>query len=249
MSLLSDIDSSEPAENKVVLMTLHACKGLEFPVVAICGLEEGMLPHFRALTDATQMEEERRLMYVGVTRAMDRLFITYARRRMIMGELRYGQPSRFLSEIPSQYLSGFYSFDKELRNRYEDSDQSVNRLRQSGRNDGAETGQPRWRSQGTGDSGHADSMTSDYLRKYAAKKKQTQENRLPTVGSSHVNMGSTTGMPKLSSGDRVAHAKFGNGTVSQVLGEGDKAIYSIQFDAIAGKKLLDPKFAKLEKVD
>jgi DNA helicase II / ATP-dependent DNA helicase PcrA len=249
MSLLSDIDSSEPAENKVVLMTLHACKGLEFPVVAICGLEEGMLPHFRALTDATQMEEERRLMYVGVTRAMDRLFITYARRRMIMGELRYGQPSRFLSEIPSQYLSGFYSFDKELRNRYEDSDQSVNRLRQSGRNDGAETGQPRWRSQGTGDSGHADSMTSDYLRKYAAKKKQTQENRLPTVGSSHVNMGSTTGMPKLSSGDRVAHARFGNGTVSQVLGEGDKAIYSIQFDAIAGKKLLDPKFAKLEKVD
>lgn len=275
MSLLSDIDTNEPVENKFVLMTLHACKGLEYPVVAICGLEEGLFPHFRSLNDTTQMEEERRLMYVGVTRAMERLFLTYARRRLIMGELRYAQPSRFLSEIPQEHLSGFYSLDRDSGNRY--SDGGVDDMRQSG--GGSTSGYSSERftddyssenrlsskkpsssgskpsggygrsSGGYSGGGGGSSNVSDYLknRKPAASSSpRAAAGPLPVVGSSRPQAAPTGAAFKV--GDRVAHAKFGEGTVSQVLGDGDKAIYSIQFDTIAGKKLLDPKFAKLEKV-
>ena len=281
MSLLSDIDSSEPVENKFLLMTLHACKGLEYPVVAIVGMEEGMLPHFRSLNDNTQMEEERRLMYVGVTRAMERLFLTYARRRMIMGELRYGQPSRFLKEIPPEHLSGFYSLDRDSGNRY--SDANVDNMRQSGGSSGysSERFSDDYSSESTfgkkksssssssygnksgggySYSGGSSSGVSDYLKNRkpagsssgsrasspSSRSSSSSGGGLPVVGSSRPQPAPTGAAFKV--GDRVAHAKFGEGTVSQVLGDGDKAIYSIQFDAIAGKKLLDPKFAKLEKV-
>ena len=269
MSLLSDIDTSEPVENKYLLMTLHACKGLEYPIVAICGMEEGLFPHFRSLNDPTQMEEERRLMYVGVTRAMERLFLTYARRRMIMGELRYGQPSRFLKEIPQEHLSGFYSLDRDSGNRYSDS--AVDSMRQSGNSSGysserfsddysSESSFNKKKSTSSSSyggksgggysySGGGSSNVSDYLknRKSASSpSSRSSGGALPVVGASRPQPAPTGAAFKV--GDRVAHAKFGEGTVSQVLGDGDKAIYSIQFDTIAGKKLLDPKFAKLDKV-
>lgn len=113
MALLSDLDGAEPVENKFVMMTVHSSKGLEYPVVALCGLEESLFPHFRSLNDNEQMEEERRLMYVAVTRAADKLYISFARRRLVMGEFRYSQPSRFLGEMPKHLLTGFYTLDKE----------------------------------------------------------------------------------------------------------------------------------------
>jgi DNA helicase-2/ATP-dependent DNA helicase PcrA len=275
MSLLSDIDTSEPTENKLVLMTLHAAKGLEYPVVAICGLEEGIFPHFRSLNDTTQMEEERRLMYVGVTRAKERLFLTYARRRLTMGELRYSQPSRFLSEIPPQYLSGYYSFDKasERFGYGRSSEEDVDNLRRGSRyGSSAGSYEQRYSDSGStsfskkstygGQSSHGrssrgynyrgndyDSNVSSYLRGRTVPKKASpgRSNELPIVQSRTPAANAALG-PQFKVGDRVSHAKFGQGTISQVLGEGEKAIYSIQFDNIAGKKLLDPKFAKLDKV-
>lgn len=267
MSLLSDIDTSEPVENKIVLMTLHACKGLEYPVVAICGMEEGLFPHFRSLNDVNQMEEERRLMYVGVTRAMERLFLTYARRRLIMGELRYAQPSRFLKEIPQEHLSGFYSLEAGSSNRY--SDEAVDDMRRggsgSGRSSGysserfsdSDYGESSFKSKSTfsgrsgggysagGSQGYGNSNVSPHLRNRTAPVRKSSPAELPTVGSNRPQPSPSAAAFKV--GDRVSHAKFGEGTVNQVLGEGDKAIYSIQFDTIAGKKLLDPKFAKLDK--
>lgn len=270
MSLLSDIDSSEPVENKFVLMTLHACKGLEYPIVAICGMEEGLLPHFRSLNDNTQMEEERRLMYVGVTRAMERLFLTYARRRLLMGELRYSQPSRFLKEIPPAYLSGFFSLDRESTNRY--NDQAVDGFRKPANGSGysSERYDDETPSSGFGASqkssggynakpssgggygysrsgGGGDSNVSPHLRNRSAVSQKRSSAPLPTVGFSRTQT-TASALAAFSVGDRVAHAKFGEGTVSQVLGEADKAIYSIEFDTIPGKKLLDPKFAKLDKI-
>ncbi|MEM0951122.1 MAG: UvrD-helicase domain-containing protein [Cyanobacteria bacterium P01_H01_bin.74] len=233
MALLSDIDNAEPAENKIVLMTLHACKGLEFPVVALCGLEEGLLPHFRSLSDSTQMEEERRLMYVGVTRAMDRLFITYARKRLMMGELRYNQSSRFLKEIPTGCLSGYYTFDQEPGGKRFDRDRQYENNSESRRERNGYSTYSRDRDSNTG-------QASDYLKNYAAKNPIRPKNPSKTVVES-------TFVP-LAVGDQVSHEKFGSGVVSQILGQGNKAIYSIQFEGISGKKLLDPKFAKLRKL-
>ncbi len=104
LALVSDLDGLEEESKSVTLMTLHAAKGLEFPVVFIAGLEEGIFPHMRSLEDPSEMEEERRLMYVGVTRAEDVLYLTYSKRRLIWGDYKYFTPSRFLNEIPSNCM-------------------------------------------------------------------------------------------------------------------------------------------------
>ncbi len=100
VSLVSDIDSLEDTANSVTMMTLHAAKGLEFPVVFLTGLEEGIFPHFRAMGSQTELEEERRLCYVGITRAKQELFMSYAGSRMIFGQTQRNPVSRFVSEIP-----------------------------------------------------------------------------------------------------------------------------------------------------
>jgi len=104
MSLVSDLDSLIDSTEAVTLMTLHSAKGLEFPVVFMAGLEEGMFPHSRSLNNNAEMEEERRLMYVGVTRAEEHLYLTFAKRRLIYGDYKYFTPSRFLEEIPPHLI-------------------------------------------------------------------------------------------------------------------------------------------------
>ena len=99
VSLISDLDSADLSSNAVTLMTLHAAKGLEFPVVFMTGLEESVLPHSRALYDQKEMEEERRLMYVGMTRAKQELYLLYATSRVLYGGVQYNPPSRFISDI------------------------------------------------------------------------------------------------------------------------------------------------------
>jgi DNA helicase-2/ATP-dependent DNA helicase PcrA len=101
VALISDLDSLSEESSYVTLMTMHSAKGLEFPVVFMTGLEEGVFPHSRALTDTDELEEERRLAYVGVTRAMDRLYFSYAQRRTLMGNTFAHPRSRFLDEMPS----------------------------------------------------------------------------------------------------------------------------------------------------
>ena len=105
-SLVADVDALAAGADAVTLLTLHAAKGLEFPVVFITGLEEGMLPHMRAFDDPDGLSEERRLMYVGVTRAEDRLFLTYAFRRTIYGSSSANSRSRFLADLPGDLLDG-----------------------------------------------------------------------------------------------------------------------------------------------
>lgn len=103
VALVSDIDQADLNGNAVTLMTLHAAKGLEFPVVFMIGMEESIFPHSRALYDAFEMEEERRLCYVGMTRAREELYMTYATSRMLYGGAQHNPPSRFLSEIDVQF--------------------------------------------------------------------------------------------------------------------------------------------------
>lgn len=108
VSLASDLDNLDDERNHVSLMTLHAAKGLEFPVVYLCGLEEGLFPHFRAVQegDSSALEEERRLCYVGITRAKEHLFLSYAQNRRLYGDRQPAIPSRFLEELPEQMLAG-----------------------------------------------------------------------------------------------------------------------------------------------
>ncbi len=109
VSLVSDLDNMEEVSNTVTLMTLHSAKGLEFPIVFMAGLDEGIFPSSRSSMDKTGLEEERRLMYVGVTRAEEKLYITSAKRRQMWGEYKYYSPSRFISEIPYELIESVAS--------------------------------------------------------------------------------------------------------------------------------------------
>jgi DNA helicase-2/ATP-dependent DNA helicase PcrA len=106
VALVADVDFYQRRDECVSLMTVHTAKGLEFPVVFVAGLEEGIFPHAGSLRDERGIEEERRLCYVAMTRAQDRLFLTWARERHRFGSRSYGTPSRFLSEIPRDALGG-----------------------------------------------------------------------------------------------------------------------------------------------
>ena len=105
---MSDVDSFENNESKVTLMTLHAAKGLEFPVVFLVGLDEGLFPHSRTLMDPNQIEEERRLAYVGITRAERQLYVTNASTRTMYGRVSAYLPSRFLDEIPTELIEEYH---------------------------------------------------------------------------------------------------------------------------------------------
>ncbi|MBO5277864.1 MAG: DNA helicase PcrA [Lachnospiraceae bacterium] len=114
VALIADIDSLDDSSNRVVLMTLHSAKGLEFPKVFLCGMEDGLFPSYMCITsdDPSDLEEERRLCYVGITRAMDSLTISFAKQRMIRGETQWNKPSRFLKEIPFELFEGMIKENK-----------------------------------------------------------------------------------------------------------------------------------------
>ena len=104
VGLVADTDELTDDESSVVLMTLHSAKGLEFPVVFLVGMEDGVFPHLRSIGEPDQLEEERRLAYVGITRARERLYLSHAWSRTLYGSTQYNPPSRFLDEIPDQLV-------------------------------------------------------------------------------------------------------------------------------------------------
>jgi DNA helicase-2/ATP-dependent DNA helicase PcrA len=112
VALVSDTDELQGSDDYLTLMTVHSAKGLEFEQVYIVGLEEGVFPHSRAAFDPEQMEEERRLMYVAMTRAKENLHLVWARRRMLFGETQYNPPSHFLKSIPPEAADGEYLAQK-----------------------------------------------------------------------------------------------------------------------------------------
>jgi len=106
VTLVADVDGLDNQVDAAILITLHQAKGLEFPVVFIVGMEDGILPHFKSLDDPDQMEEERRLCYVGITRAKQRVYLVHAFRRSLMGSSAVNKPSRFLDDIPQRLITG-----------------------------------------------------------------------------------------------------------------------------------------------
>lgn len=235
LALIADIDSMndnpEEGNDAVVLMTMHSAKGLEFPIVFIAGLEENVFPHSRSASDPEELEEERRLAYVGITRAERELYLTCARMRTLFGRSAANAPSRFLQEIPDHY--------KEVV--------SPGRPTFGSRSGGS----------GFGGSGGGSSFGSGPSRfgggasTYggAAKSAFTSAPGAPRVTkTTPVIAGGGAAGVAFAAGDKVQHGKWGVGTVVAVRGAGDDQELQIAFPAPVGLKKLLSKFAPITKV-
>ena len=235
ITLSSDIDGMEEEEDSITLMTLHTAKGLEFPVVFLVGLEEGIFPGYKSIGEPKELEEERRLCYVGITRAKQFLFLTCAKQRTIFGSTTYNAPSRFLTEIPENYLKGYEeSFKKEDKKSY--GDKSYNW--EYGNNSKVVT-KKLWVNEiqtayKTG--------TSSNLSGYNFK---TPESFLSNLNK---KTESSTDLSKYKAGVRIYHKKFGEGIINYVEQEGEDLKVDINFDKVGHKRLM-AKFANLEIID
>ena len=222
VALVADTDDID-ADNRVMLMTMHAAKGLEFPVVFIVGLEDGVFPHSRTLMEPTELEEERRLAYVGITRARERLCVTHAWTRSLFGQSQYNPPSRFLDEVP-----------KELFDRQGNVDSSIDSDRASyrARTDWAMGRVPEYR--------RRDDESEDNSWERNRERKVNAALRTPKPSNSQ-ELG-------LRVGDDVRHATFGEGVIIDIKGAGDNAEVTIRF-VDAGTKHLMLTWAPLEKLN
>ena len=231
VALVADTDDlpEGEVEDTVVLMTLHSAKGLEFPVVFIAGVEEGIFPHNRALTEPDEMEEERRLAYVGITRAMRRLFISHAWSRMLFGNTQYNPPSRFLDEIPD----GLMEQRGNITGRSSYGRQSYRDRDERGRASYADP--PAYRRRGGGPDRDSDEHRDRVVE--AALRAGTRNTPQP---SNSQEMG-------LRVGDDVAHPAFGEGVIIHIEGVGEKAEAVINFSGV-GQKHLALAWAPLKKL-
>ncbi|QNI37729.1 ATP-dependent helicase [Edaphobacter albus] len=264
-ALASDADQYS-AEAKVTLMTLHAAKGLEFPLVFVAGMEEGLFPSARTMMDPSGLEEERRLCYVGMTRAMDTLVMTRARYRRRYGNDMPEQsvPSRFLEEVPSRLVEDLGSpparpqFSGDYSGLYATPYPKANRF---GRNE-YEGGERHWSYEDEDQSGKREGSHASTSRKSVPRGQAGGSGSLDNIASFFAGRGqkpaATTGRPKMGvpeptgktgfrQGTRVRHPKYGEGTVFRREGDGDDAKITVQFQQHGVKKLVE-KFAQLERL-
>ena len=234
VALVADIDSFDENSDYVVLMTLHSAKGLEFPNVYLAGLEDGLFPSYMSITSdnsQAEIEEERRLAYVGITRAKKNLTITSARVRMVRGQTQYGKVSRFVREIPPELLSGKIYEPKTKEEPIEQS--TFQKARKAfrtvpsygGSGYGKEVGE------GYGSTFHSSKATKPVYTKVENQR----------------DFGSAGGTLSYQVGDRVRHIKFGDGEVMAIVSGGRDYEVTVDFDK-AGTKKMFASFAKLKKV-
>ncbi len=247
-ALVSDADAYDE-HAQVTLMTLHAAKGLEFPLVFLCGLEEGLFPHSRTLLDPAEMEEERRLCYVGMTRAMDTLIVTRARYRRRWGTdmPEASVPSRFLDEVPHQLVEDLgggatrrtgarsSSYGEEghgTHYSYEDEDQRP----RYGSAQNAMPQKSKAKSAAGASSGTAYNSMDNIAEFFASRGKKFSVPQVETAAPQ--------GQKGFRPGQRVRHPKYGEGLVYQREGEGEQAKITVQFGRFGLKKLVE-KYAQL----
>jgi DNA helicase-2/ATP-dependent DNA helicase PcrA len=230
VALVADTDDLDD-DDQVVLMTLHSAKGLEFPVVFIGGVEEGVFPHNRALTAPDEMEEERRLAYVGITRAMRRLFISHAWSRMLFGTTQYNPPSRFLDEIPAELIES----RGNVTGRSSYGRQSYRQRDERGYSD-----PPAYRRGAGGGGRTTDSQAAD------AHRDRVVEAAI-AAGAKNAPHQSNAQELGLRVGDDVAHPAFGEGVIIHISGVGDKAEAVINFAGV-GQKHLALAWAPLKRI-
>jgi DNA helicase-2/ATP-dependent DNA helicase PcrA len=220
ISLVADTDDLDDDTTSVVLMTLHSAKGLEFPVVFLIGLEDGVFPHLRSLTEPDQLEEERRLAYVGITRARRRLYLTHAWSRTLFGGTQYNPPSRFLDEIPAGLVRDVEGHRRASRS-------------------GRVYGGGGWR-RGDGDG----SGSGDRALRVAAGRDRIVERAMESSRKPQRSGAEGLG---LKIGDDVRHNVFGEGVILDMSGGGDKTEALVRFRDVGEKRLL-LSWAPLEKL-
>ncbi len=237
VALVADTDDIDD-DNRTVLMTLHSAKGLEFPNVFLLGMEEGVFPHTRALTEPTELEEERRLAYVGITRAQRKLHLTHAWSRSLFGSTQYNPPSRFIDEIPPELIEikgtggGRSSYGRQS---YRDRDRSTHRDRGSGQ-------APEYKRRSALSSFDPDDDAADAAD---AHRERVVEAALRAGRSGPSPSGAESMGLKI--GDDVEHPTFGEGIILEVRGEGDRAEATIRFPGV-GTKHLSLAWAPLKKL-
>lgn len=221
-------DDGKPDQGVITLMTLHTAKGLEFPVVFLTGMEDGTFPHMRSLADTDQLAEERRLAYVGLTRARQRLYISRAAVRTAWGVPNEFPPSRFLDDLPEELL--------DWRRRESSNDRLRGPGGFLGGRSGYASGGSGYGSGGTGGGGGG-------WRKEGAARRGAAEPARKAPGSGGATFGSATprpdaAIPTLAVGDRVTHDAYGLGTVVAVEGGGPNAVAKVDFGSEGTKRLL-----------
>ena len=215
IALVSDVDEYQDAKPSATLITMHAVKGLEFPIVFMTGMEEGVFPHARAIESGSEaeLEEERRLCYVGITRAKDRAYLTYARRRSLFGRTNMNPPSRFLMELPSEGVQLRGGIETEERDTWAELDWERDRVRyeerKQARRDEMLAGLP-------------SAWTGRTTRARTATPTETQ----------------------FRAGDRVRHPVLGEGMVVSSVARDDDEEVTVAFPDKGVKKLM-ASFAKL----
>lgn len=244
VALVADVDNVDGADNRVLLMTLHSAKGLEFPYVYLSGMEDGIFPSYMTITsdDPSAIEEERRLAYVGITRAKEELTLTCARQRMVRGETQYNPVSRFIREVPEDLM-----------------DERVPLFRKSPELEEFEENQEireRFRSAPYGGNYGTDAVT-DFRPRAVVKPKKTAEENRPFIARGLDSLSGVNGLNRggqgkaaaleYGEGDRVRHMKYGEGMVRTIEDGPRDYRVTVDFDK-AGTKIMYAAFAKLKKI-
>ena len=232
ITLSSDIDGMEDSEDSVTLMTLHSAKGLEFPVVFLVGLEEGIFPGNKSIGEPKEIEEERRLFYVGITRAKQYLYLTCSKKRTIFGSTSYNQISRFINEIPSDLLDGYEDLNDSKVEEFNDSIYKW----EYGTSQKIKTYKIDNNNLKENSKVAANSINSGFQFK-------TAESFLNSLNNKKVN--NEADISKYKEGQRIYHKRFGEGTINKIEEEGDDFKLDISFDKVGNKRLM-AKFANLE---
>jgi len=248
-ALMTDIDNYDADADAAVLMTMHAAKGLEFPVVLLPGFEDGIFPGYQTMFDPVELEEDRRLCYVAVTRAREELYITRAKSRMLYGQTNRNPPSRFIGDIPAGLTEeidrsqSYGDFGGDFGGSRYGSQTSFGGYGGGGGRYGGHTAYG-----GTG----GDTYTYTAPKKEAAPKHSAFITPTPRAGGTQVTVGKTPrAVPatpcKFAVGDVVTHASFGTGTIVSMSPMAGDTLLVIQFDKVGQKKVM-ANYAKLEKV-
>ena len=228
ITLSSDLDGMDEEEESVTLMTLHSAKGLEFPVVFLVGMEEGIFPGYKSIGEPKELEEERRLCYVGITRAKNNLFLTCSRQRTMFGSTSCNPVSRFVKEIPKAMLEGSSELGNETENKFKDNNYE-------------------WSYGKTGSSKVVSyKIETSNTRKEPSFAFKSAESFLAKLNNKAQT--SQADVSKYKEGQRIYHKRFGEGNISKIEPEGDDLKLDIQFDKVGHKRLM-AKFANLEIID